>query len=71
MNPYTDLAHGIILQAVKDYRGALKTLGKNSKYAPALIMKSECEQFFRSDWFTMLSGIDGERLLRSLCEEAA
>lgn len=66
---YEDLANAIILQAVKDYRLALKALKANPKNKSALVDKDEVERFFRSQWFTVLTSIDGETLIRSLIQE--
>ena len=71
MDPYENLANAIILQAVKDYRQALKLLGRNSKCTSALSTKDECERFFRSEWFSFLTSMDGEMLIRRLKKEAA
>ena len=68
-DPYENLANGIILQAVKDYRLARKKLKKRPKNESAKLMAEDCESFFRSDWFGALTGIDGEMLLRKLQEE--
>ena len=46
MDAYEKLANAIILQAVKDYRHALKLLARNSKCTSALSTKAECERFF-------------------------
>ena len=52
------LANAIILQAVNDYRARSdkRTIG-------------EIERFFRSEWFAMLTKLDGEALLEKLREE--
>ena len=52
------LANAIILQAVNDYRAHsdLRTI-------------NEIESFFRSEWFAMLTKLDGEALLEKLREE--
>ena len=70
-DPYENLANAIIVQAVKDYRAALRTLERNPKYTPALQDKLEVERFFRSDWYGLLTSVDGESLLRMLQEEVA
>lgn len=57
------LANAIILQAVKDYRKALKGPSLNA----AVI--AECERFFRSDWFRMLTKVDGEYLITNIRKE--
>lgn len=67
---YTELANAIILQAVKDYRSALKCLKVNPRNYSAETDKNEVERFFRSQWFSMLTAIDGKMLIRSLREEA-
>jgi len=68
-NPYEELANAIVLAAVKDYRKALKTLKKNPTSRSALDMKAECERFFLSQYFQILTSVDGERLMRKLQEE--
>ena len=69
MDAYENLANAIILQAVKDYRHALKLLARNSKCTSALSTKAECERFFRSERFQMLTSVDGEMLIRKLKAE--
>ena len=63
---YGNLANAIILQAVKDYRVALKSLKANPRNRTAMADKDEVGRFFRSGWFTVLTSVDGEMLLRSL-----
>lgn len=63
---YENLANAIILQAVKDYRVALKCLKVNPRNKTAIADKDEIERFFRSDWFSVLTSVDGEMLIRSL-----
>lgn len=59
MNPYQELANAIIILAVKDYRRT-----KN------LAERKELERFFRSEWFSFLSNLNGEVLLEQLQKEA-
>ncbi|MGI5986231.1 MAG: hypothetical protein ACOX7O_10330 [Oscillospiraceae bacterium] len=66
---YENLANAIVLQAVKDYRVALKCLVDNPKNKMALADKHEVEHFFRSGWFSVLTSLDGEMLIRSLRED--
>ena len=68
-DPYERLANAIILQAVKDYRNALKRLKKHPNREIDLYMKQEVEQFFRSDWYSCLTTVDPEMLIRKLNEE--
>jgi len=61
-----NLANAIILQAVKDYRMALKCLRANPKNRTARADKDEIDRFFRSQWFMVLTSVDGEMLIRSI-----
>ena len=63
---YENLANAIILQAAKDYRMALKSLKANPRNRTAQADKTEIERFFRSGWFSVLTSVDGEMLIRSL-----
>lgn len=65
-DPWEELANAIILQAVKDYRLALRAPEWSVK---AQTTVKECESFFRSDWFKILTTVDGEYLIRRLREE--
>ena len=58
---YRLLVNAIIIQAVKDYRKALKYDYRG--------IKRECCRFFRSDWFKTLTAIDGEMLISRLKSE--
>lgn len=66
---YEDLANAIILQAVKDYRMALKSLKANSRNRTTQADKAEIERFFRSQWYSALTDVNGEMLIRSLQKE--
>ena len=68
---YIELANAIILQAVKDYRGALKKLKKRPRSETAKISKQEVERFFRSDWYLQLTSLDPEMLMQKLNEEVS
>jgi len=68
MDAYEGLANAIILQAVKDYRKAIKTLKRHPRYEPAKAVKAEVEGFFRSEWYRTLTAVDGEMLIRKLQE---
>ena len=66
---YENLANAIILQAVKDYRMALKGLKANPRNRTAQAEKAEIERFFRSQWYSSLTDVDGEMLILSLQKE--
>lgn len=69
MDPYNKLANAIIIQVAKDYRSALKRLKINSSNRIAMSDAMECERFFRSDWYSTLTDVDGEYLISKLREE--
>ena len=68
---YEDLANAIILQAVKDYRRALRTLKKKPDDSVAIEARASIEQFFYSDYFVALSNLDPEYLIQQLVKEVA
>jgi hypothetical protein len=69
MNPFENLTNAIILQAVKDYRKVLSRCCKHPEKAEYRADKLSIEQFFRSGWFSFLTDIDPEMLIRKLGEE--
>ena len=64
---YQTLADGIILQAVSDYRKALAGEGCGRNSAEKVV--EECEQFFRSHYFSLLTTVSGEYLIEKLRKE--
>ena len=70
MDQLEGLANAIIIQATVDYRLALKQLRQNPDFQPAISMKHEVERFFRSEWFSSLTRINGIELLARLKTEA-
>ena len=69
MDPFERLANAIIIQAAVDYRLALKQLRQNPDCQNAISMKHEVERFFRSEWFSVLTRVDGPKLLARLKTE--
>lgn len=63
---YENLANAIVLQAVKDYRSALKRIKMNPSNKDAMSDAMECERFFRSGWYSALTKVDGEYLINKL-----
>ena len=63
---YERLAAAIVVQAVKDYKGALRkeARGKATDSTQGTIIS--CEHFFKSDWFQMLSDLDGVALMQKV-----
>ena len=70
-NPYEKLANAIVLQAVSDYRAALKKVKKNPKNREAIEGALQLEKFFRSEWYQVLTSVDGEYLIDRLRKEVA
>ena len=68
-DPYERLANAIVLQAVADYRVALKKIKAHPKNREAISEALEIEKFFRSGWYSQLTDVDGEYLIRRLQEE--
>ena len=66
-NCFEELANAIVLQACKDYRAALQGefIGKAS---PKCAIR-ECEKFFKSEWFTILTKLNGTMLMNKLKDE--
>ena len=71
MDQFEGLANAIIIQAAVDYRLALKQLRQNPEFQPAVSMKYEVERFFRSEWFSSLTRVNGPELQARLKSEAA
>ena len=68
---YEELANAIVLQAVTDYRTALKALAANPDDRYAKYEAKRIEQFFLSAWYRCLTEIDGKWLMMKLKKEAA
>ena len=72
-NPMFRLASAIIEQASQDYLEAMTYLyetPKGRRRGACVIDKIELEEFFRGDWYRMLSNIDGELMITRLRESA-
>ena len=59
---WEELANGIVLQAVKDYRASRRRARKRKTAREARMRIREVEKFFHSRWFCQLTVIDGEKL---------
>ncbi len=70
-DPWDDLAQAVILQAVKDYRKVLKALVRRPDSLALKKEKKQCEAFFRSVWFGVLSGTNPDFILEELRKEVA
>ena len=63
------LTNAIIVQAAKDYTKALRRLKKFPHDKEARYIKQDCERFFRSGWFEVLTDLNGEVLIQRMNEE--
>lgn len=66
-----EIANGIVLQAVNDYRRALDGKGCGDGYCRRSAEEAikECEKFFRSQYFRILTKVNGEYLIAKLRKE--
>ena len=69
IDPYKDLANAIILQAVEDYRKWAKEYSDSRDDRKLRKNLVELKEFFRSEWFSILTNLDGEQLLARLKSE--
>ncbi len=68
-DPYKELANAIILQAVEDYRKWAKEYSDSRDDRKLRKQIVELKEFFRSEWFSILTNLDGEQLLARLKSE--
>ena len=62
-----NLSNAIVLQAVKDYRSALSGCNVNGRDSKSVI--EECERFFQSEWFNVLTNVDGMIIIANIRKE--
>ena len=67
IDPYQELYNAIVLQAVTDYRNALA--GDSYCGTPPEDVVGECERFFRSEYFALLTKVPGEYLIERIRKE--
>ena len=63
-DPYERLS-----QAVTDYRAALKRIKRKPEDRETIDEAMRVESFFRSGWYSQLTTVDGEYLIRRLQDE--
>ena len=63
---YQDLANAIIRQAVVDYKRAIKVLKNNPCDEKSVKVKEECETFFNSDYYDLLTSVDSRYFIDNL-----
>jgi hypothetical protein len=66
---YEALANAIIIQAAKDFKAAYKRMKRFPNDGRAQEEVREITKFFCSQWFEMLSDVDGPTLLKKMKDE--
>jgi hypothetical protein len=69
MNGFERLGNAVVMQAVRDWRSATRTLKRNPGNYEAKRLKEDCEQFFLSQYFNIYTDLDGRALLDKLRKE--
>ena len=67
--PEQMLANAIIIQAADDYRVALRRLMLNRMSREYMRVKEDCESFFQSEWFEVLTNLDGKTIMNRIQKE--
>lgn len=65
---YENLANAIVIQAIQDYKAALRVLEKNPNNIWTNRDVKEIEHFFRSKWYRMLTSVDAGWLMERINE---
>ena len=67
---YLNLANAVVLQAVEDYKVSLKMDRNKQKYNyDPFFHKETLEHFFLSDWFMLLTNVNGKVLIDTIQKE--
>lgn len=66
---YERLVVGIVERTVQDYKAAVQRLKTDPKDLESRITKQECECFFLSPWFVLLTNLDGKQFLNRIHQE--
>ena len=66
MEGYEMLAAAVVERAVLDYRQAQENIRAKYNVLDAQNMIRRLDQFFRSEWFRILSDLDGEELVEMM-----
>lgn len=66
---YENLANAIVLQAARDYRQILRWMRQHPDSKRAKSDAAALERFFHSQWYELLTNLDGDVLIAKLREE--
>lgn len=65
-----NLKEAIVARAADDWRSAVNAQKRGNTLNEYRRSRAEVEQFFLSDWFYALTGLDGKYIIRQLKQEA-
>lgn len=68
LDGYIQLAHAIVIVAAESYRYTLLAVRHHTKSDSVYRRKEELESFFLSEWFRLLSGLDGRYFIKKMQE---
>ena len=67
--PSQNLANAIVEMAARDYKNSLIRLKRHPDDLRAAGHKRECERFFHSRWYSMLTSVDPEYIMERIRKE--
>ena len=68
LDGYIQLAHAIVIVAAESYKYTLLAVRHHTKSNSVFRRKEELESFFLSEWFGLLSGLDGRYFIQKMQE---
>lgn len=68
LDGYIQLAHAIVSVAAESYKYTLLAVKNHTRSDSVFRRKEELESFFLSDWFGLLSGLDGRYFMKKMQE---
>ena len=68
LDGYIQLAHAIVAVAAESYKYTLLAVKNHTRSDSVFRRKEELESFFLSEWFALLSGLDGRYFIQKMQE---
>lgn len=68
LDGYIQLAHAIVIVAAESYKYTLLAVRHHTKSDSVYRRKEELESFFLSEWFRLLSRLDGRYFIKKMQE---
>ena len=68
LDGYIQLARAIVIVAAESYKYTLLAVRHHTKSDSVYRRKEELESFFLSEWFRLLSGLDGRYFIKKMQE---